>query len=82
MIQSLLVICSALLGGLFVLLKKNKDLESDKKLNDIKIEDVKLEAEQENIQEEKKKLEKQLKNLEKSKEEDVDDIEKFWKDRK
>lgn len=83
MIETLLLVCSGLIGGFLILLKKNKDLESDKKLNDVKVEDAKLETKQNIIKEEKKALEKELKKIDSSKKEELNDkdIEEFWKKR-
>jgi len=83
MIQILLLIGSALIGGILILFKKNKELESDKKLNDIKVEDAKLETKQEILQEEKQRLVSELKQADKPKKDLSDSqIEDFWKEYK
>jgi|688.fasta_scaffold274830_2 septal ring factor EnvC (AmiA/AmiB activator) len=81
MIEFLIGLLTALIGAVFVLLKHNDKLKSDKKLNDVKVEDAKLETKQEAIQEKKKELKTQLKELDNAPKEDLSDeeIENFWK---
>lgn len=81
MIEFIIGLFTALIGAVFVLLKHNKKLKSDKKLNDIKVEDAKLETKQEAIQEKKKELKDELKELDKAPKQDLSDteIEDFWK---
>ena len=63
MIETLFGALSFLIVSVVFLLKKNEKLESEKKLNDIKIKDAKLEVEQNNLQEDKAALKKELKEL-------------------
>lgn len=81
MIEVIFGLITALIGAVFYLLNENGKLKSDKKLNDIKVEDAKLETKQEAIQEKKKELKDELKELDKAPKEDLSDgeIEDFWK---
>jgi hypothetical protein len=71
-------------GAILVLLKKLGKLESDKRLNDIKVEDVKLEEKQNQVKEEKQELKQQLAEIDDQKSESLSDegIEKFWGEHK
>lgn len=81
MIEFVIGLFTALIGAVFVLLKHNDKLKSDKKLNDIKVEDAKFQTKQEVIQEQKQELKNQLKELDKVPKEELTDeeIEDFWK---
>lgn len=75
----------ALLGGtILVLLKQVNKLKSDKKLSDIKAEDVKLEERQVQVQEEKSKLKEELRKVDEQKAADLSDVEveKYWENYK
>jgi hypothetical protein len=75
----------ALMGGtIFVLLKQVGKLSSDKKLNDIKVADTKLEEKQAQVQEVKSKLQDELKKVDEQKAAELsdNDIEKHWGDYK
>jgi uncharacterized protein YlxW (UPF0749 family) len=69
-------------GALLFLLKKNKDLRSDKKLDDLKNKDSILEKEQKDIKLEKEKLKKEIDALDKaSKDLSTEEIEEFWRNK-
>lgn len=67
-------------GAILALLKQIGKLQSDKKLNDIAVEDAKQEQKQEQVQEEKANLKEELAKVEDIKAEDLSDkeIEAFW----
>ena len=69
-----------LIGAVAILLRRNRDLESDNKLNEIKVEDAKLETKQDFIVQQKKELERTLDDISKIQSEDLSDEEivEYW----
>ena len=84
MINALLGILAAVGALLMVLIKKNRKLESDKKLSDIAVADAKLETQSSALNHQKDSLKEELSKLDKALPEEVSDgdIEKFWEKRK
>jgi hypothetical protein len=82
--EAVLVILGLMGGAIVALLHKLRKLESDKKLNDISVEDSKQEEKQSQVQEEKAVLKKELEKIDQQKASDLSDeeIEKYWGDRK
>ena len=69
-----------LIGAVAILLRRNRDLESDNRLNEIKVEDAKLETKQDFIVQQKKELERTLDDISKIQSEDLSDEEivEYW----
>jgi hypothetical protein len=82
--EFILGILAVMGGAILMLLKKNKKLESDKTLSDIKVKDATLETEQSNLKKDKEELKKELVAIEKEVQPELSDseIEKFWGDYK
>lgn len=82
--EAILVVLGLLGGAIVALLHKLRKLESDKKLNDITVEDAKQEQQQVQVQEEKDSLKKELAKVDEQKAADLsdEDIEKYWGDHK
>lgn len=70
----------SLCGIVLVLFRQNQSLRSENKLNNLKIEDSKLEERQENIKKQKEVIEKNLQKLGEEKSEFLDDkqIVEYW----
>lgn len=81
MIEVIVGMVTVLVGAVIYLLDQNKNLKSDKKLSDIKVEDATLKTKQEQLATSKSDLKKQLKELDKHVSEDLTDkeVEDFWK---
>jgi hypothetical protein len=85
MSEILLALATGVGAAIFLIIKQNQKLKSDKKLHDIEVEDAKLETKQESVKENKKKLNKHLEDIDKQVMKDLSDkeIEDFWnKDKK
>ena len=80
MSEILLALATGVGAAIFLIIKQNSKLKSDKKLHDIEVEDAKLETNQETIKTSKKELDKFLKEVDKKVMKDLSDreIEDYW----
>lgn len=80
MTEILIALATGVGAAILLIIKENKKLKSDKKLNDIKVEDAKLETKQESIKASKKELDKFLKEIDKEVMKDLSDkeVEDYW----
>jgi len=80
MTEILLALATGVGAAIFLIIKQNSKLKSDKKLHDIEVEDAKLETNQQTIKASKKELDKFLKEVDKKVMKDLSDkeIEEYW----
>jgi septal ring factor EnvC (AmiA/AmiB activator) len=80
MSEILLALATGVGAAIFLIIKQNSKLKSEKKLHDIEVEDAKLETNQETIKTSKKQLDKFLKEVDKQVMKDLSDkeIEDYW----
>ena len=81
MLEILIAVTTGVVTALFLILKENSKLKSDKKLHDVEVKDVGLKTQQESLQTEKQKIKEDLKSIEVVKDMSEDDSESFWKGR-